>query len=81
MAPISIEELLEQVKRSPNHSSPGEDGLGYQYLRLLFQIPILQPLILTIYKNALTEGITPQSWKEIRVRLLSKKNGRSLLVY
>lgn len=34
MAPITIEEILQQVKRSPKQSSPGEDGLGYQYLQL-----------------------------------------------
>ncbi|KAG1446861.1 hypothetical protein G6F56_009441 [Rhizopus delemar] len=73
IAPITLDDLLEQVKRSPNQSSPGQDGLGYQYLNVLFRIPALQPLILEVYNKALTSESTPSSWKEIRVRLLPKK--------
>lgn len=73
VAPITIDDLIEQVKRSPKHSSPGNDGLGYQYLKLLFEINRLQPLILEVYNRALLEDITPNTWKEIRVRLLPKK--------
>jgi hypothetical protein len=49
------------------------DGLGYQYLKILFQIPALEDLILTVYNNALSQGSTPLSWKDIRVSLLPKK--------
>jgi hypothetical protein len=73
IAPITLDDLLEQVKRSPNQSSPGQDGLGYQFLNVLFHIPALQPLILEVYNRALTSGVTPSPWKEIRVRLLPKK--------
>jgi hypothetical protein len=73
IAPITMEEILEQVPRSPKNSSPGNDGLGYQYLKLLFNMEALQPLILEVYNNALAKGNTPQSWKDIRVRLLPKK--------
>lgn len=68
-----MEDLLEQVKRCPKNSSPGNDGLGYQYLRILFGIPALQPLILDIYNKALQTGDAPESWRAIRVRLLPKK--------
>jgi hypothetical protein len=73
MAPITVDELYEQVKRSPKQSSPGADGLGYQYLKILFQIPSLEDLIVTVYNNALSQGSTPSSWKDIRVQLLPKK--------
>ena len=70
---IAMDELLEQVKRCPSHSSPGDDGLGYQFLAILFKIPALQPLILDVYNKALLNGVAPESWKAIRVRLLPKK--------
>ncbi|KAG0934887.1 hypothetical protein G6F32_010587 [Rhizopus arrhizus] len=75
MSPITIEDLLDQVKRCPKQSSPGDDGLGYQFLEILFQMPFLQPLILEVYNNALTTDSAPASWKDIRVRLLPKKKG------
>ncbi|KAG0822606.1 hypothetical protein G6F19_011268 [Rhizopus arrhizus] len=73
VSPITFDELLQQVQRSPKHSSPGNDGLGYQYLKILFNIPILKKLILEVYNNALNKESTPSSWKDIRVRLLPKK--------
>ncbi|KAI9334631.1 hypothetical protein BD770DRAFT_18019 [Pilaira anomala] len=79
MGKIVIEDLIDQVKRSPKQSSPGDDGLGYQYLHILFNIPILETLILEIYNNALTTEVIPQSWKDIRVRLLPKKKGIFLI--
>ncbi|KAG1136317.1 hypothetical protein G6F37_012049 [Rhizopus arrhizus] len=36
-------------------------------------MPILQPLILEVYNNAITTDSAPASWKDIRVRLLPKK--------
>jgi hypothetical protein len=73
MLPITIDELVERVKRSPKQSSPGNDGLGYQYLNILFNIPLIKALILEVYNNALLKNSTPPSWKVIRVRLLPKK--------
>ncbi|KAG1035564.1 hypothetical protein G6F43_013205 [Rhizopus delemar] len=48
-----MDELLEQVQRSPKHSSPGNDGLGYQYLHILFTIPSLQKLIWEIFTRVI----------------------------
>jgi hypothetical protein len=73
LAKITLYDILEQVKRSPKQSSPGEDGLGYQYLQVLFNIPDLKELLLELFNDALSHGRTPDSWKEIRVRLLPKK--------
>ncbi|KAG1055418.1 hypothetical protein G6F43_002621 [Rhizopus delemar] len=53
MSNITMDELLEQVQRSPKQSSPSNDGLGYQYLHILFAIPSLKKLILEVYNNAL----------------------------
>lgn len=68
-----LEDLLEQAQRSPKHSSPGDDGLGYQYLQLLFHISELQPLLLEVYNRALTEGEYTTILEDIRIRLLPKK--------
>ncbi|KAG1031569.1 hypothetical protein G6F25_012004 [Rhizopus arrhizus] len=72
IAPITLDDLLEQVKRSPNQSSPGQDGLGYQFLNVLFRIPALQPLILEVYNRALTinDIIEPSQTGFIRGRFI-----------
>jgi exonuclease III len=77
LARITISDLIEQVKRSPKQSSPGDDGLGYQYLQILFSNTMLQPLLLEVYNNALNAETIPLSWKDIRVRLLPKKGDLS----
>ena len=76
---ITIDELLEQVKRCPKHSSPGNDGLGYQFLQIIFSIPAVQPIVLDVFNRALTAGDAPLSWKDIRIRLLPKKGDLTLL--
>ncbi|KAG1136310.1 hypothetical protein G6F37_012114 [Rhizopus arrhizus] len=73
---ITFDELLQQVQRSPKHSSPGNDGLGYQYLKILFNIPILKKLILEVYNNALNKESTPSSWKDIRPSQTGFMKGR-----
>lgn len=79
IAPITVEEILAQVNRSPRHSSPGNDGLGYPYLKLLFQIESIQQLIITVFNQALQNAVFPPSWQDIRVRLLPKKGDLQLL--
>lgn len=73
MTPITIEEIQQQVKRSPKKTSPGEDGLRYQYLQQLYNIAELQPLIVEVYNKALNSETIPSSWQQIRIRLLHKK--------
>lgn len=68
---ITMDDILEQAKRSSNHSSPGNDGLGYQFIFLLFNITDLHPLITEVFNQALSEGQSPTSWKDIRVRVFT----------
>ncbi|KAI8060881.1 hypothetical protein BC940DRAFT_227203, partial [Gongronella butleri] len=73
---ITLDELLDEAlssaKRS-KESSPGSDGLGYTYLRLLFSFTHIQPLLIQIYNDALSHSLYPISWRDVRVRLLPKK--------
>jgi hypothetical protein len=78
LAPITTEDLITQSSRASIHSSPGSDGLGYPFLKLLFQIPILEQTLLAVYNDALS-GVIPQSWQDLRVRLLPKKGDLSSL--
>lgn len=77
-APITLQELQNHASRLSSQSSPGSDGLGYPYLALLFSIQKLGQLVLTVYSDAL-DSIFPESWQDIRVRLLPKKGDLSLL--
>lgn len=77
-APITKTDLIRQASKVSTTSSPGSDGLGYPYLLMLFNLPCLMDLILTVYNDAM-EGITPISWQDIRVRLLPKKGDLSSL--
>lgn len=71
--PITINDLLKQTQRSPTRNSPGNNGLGYQYLKILFNILPFNSLLLEVYNHTLTEESISLSWKEIRVRILPKK--------
>lgn len=78
MQPIRLDDLITQSNRTPKTSSPGADGLSYPYLTLLFNIPHLKELVQRLYNDAL-QGLFPDSWKDIRVRLLPKKGDLSSL--
>lgn len=70
---ITEEEISIQVNRTTKASSPGADGLGYLYLSLLYQHPMIRPIMTKVYQEALEHGRYPTSWQDIRIRLLPKK--------
>lgn len=76
-SPIEWDDLMEQVRRCPNKSSPGLDGIPYEILRLLFTHPDCKPIILQVYNDGLTQGIFPPSWSRNCVSLLPKKGDLS----
>ncbi|KAG0776426.1 hypothetical protein G6F21_013654 [Rhizopus arrhizus] len=64
MAPITIDEIIQETARVKNKiSSPGEDGLGYVFLYQLFRYPPLQELVLKSSQltNAAGDTIPDQS--------------------
>ncbi|KAG1079406.1 hypothetical protein G6F40_016323 [Rhizopus arrhizus] len=74
LEPITIEKIMHETVRVENKvSSPGEDGLGYAFLYQLFRYPLLHDLVLEVYNQALNSKKFPNSWQELRVRLLAKK--------
>ncbi|KAI8329662.1 hypothetical protein BC941DRAFT_328900, partial [Chlamydoabsidia padenii] len=54
ISPISEEDILLHVNRSKKISCPGADGLGYQYLSLIYQHPKMRLIMNSIYNEALT---------------------------
>lgn len=71
---ISSDDIAEQLSRCRSKtSSPGDHGLGYQFLQVLYDIPVVRAIIVQVFNDALHHQIFPTSWAEIRVRLLPKK--------
>jgi hypothetical protein len=74
---ITEDEIQVHVSRTTKASSPGADGLGYPYLAHLYRHPRIKPLMTKVYQDALAQGWHPDSWQDIRVRLLPKKGNLS----
>lgn len=72
-SPFTIEDITLQVSRLTKASCPGEDGLGYPFLAFILRHKLLQPLLSSVYNDALRLGVFPSSWQDLRVRLLPKK--------
>lgn len=64
MTPINFEDILEGFKSSPQHSSPGYDGLPHEVLNLLIRFPPYQELLTTVFNDALDKGVFLDSWKQ-----------------
>ncbi|KAG1040161.1 hypothetical protein G6F43_012343 [Rhizopus delemar] len=76
MAPITIDEIIQETARVKNKiSSPGEDGLGYAFLYQLFRYPPLQELVLKVYNQAHNSSIFPHSCQELRSSQLTNAAG------
>jgi hypothetical protein len=71
--PFTIDDILTGAQRSPNHSSPGTDGLPYEILAVLLSHQQTAQLAHTVFKDALTLGIFPESWTTTCMCLLPKK--------
>jgi hypothetical protein len=79
LEPITIDAISAQASRMSSISSPGADGFGYPYWSLILQHRMVHQLAVTVFNDALMEGIFPQSWQDIRVRLLPKKGALTSL--
>ncbi|KAK4521393.1 uncharacterized protein ATC70_012008 [Mucor velutinosus] len=71
--PFTIDEIMTGAQRSPNHSSPGTDGLPYEILAVLLSHQQTAQLAHAVFKEALTLGIFPNSWLTTCMCLLPKK--------
>ncbi|KAG1136220.1 hypothetical protein G6F37_012136 [Rhizopus arrhizus] len=79
MAPLTEDEVLACVSRTPNRSSPGVDGLPYEIFRLLLQHPFCRQLYLDVLQSALLDRKYPDTWQRSVVILLPKKGDRTSL--
>ncbi|KAK4520294.1 uncharacterized protein ATC70_008427 [Mucor velutinosus] len=71
--PFTIDEIMTGAQRSPNHSSPGTDGLPYEILAVLLCHQQTAQLAHAVFKEALTLGVFPDSWLTTCMCLLPKK--------
>ncbi|GAN06991.1 conserved hypothetical protein [Mucor ambiguus] len=78
-SPFTLDDILVGLSRSPNHSSPGTDGLPYQIVHLLFSHPATAACGLRVFNDALLHGIFPASWTQTSLVLLPKKGDPSYL--
>ena len=76
MAPISREEIKEQLRYCKNRSAPGDDTLNYVILKKLPENIILQLQVL--FNASMTLGYFPTNWKKATVKMVPKpgKNHR-----
>lgn len=73
LTPFTLENLQDTAKRSPNHSSPGVDGLPYKILSVLLNHPSTGILAVQVFNDALLKCIFPPSWLTTCMSLLPKK--------
>ncbi|OAD75959.1 hypothetical protein PHYBLDRAFT_59486 [Phycomyces blakesleeanus NRRL 1555(-)] len=76
---LTFDNICPAVNCSPNHSSPGPDGLPYKILSLLFCEDRYSTLLTNIYNDALNKGVFPSSWSFTCLSLLPKKGDLSSL--
>ncbi|KAG1314597.1 hypothetical protein G6F64_001345 [Rhizopus arrhizus] len=79
LEPFTYDDLLQASARCPKASSPGNDGLPYEALSFVFRTESLQPLVLSVYNQALLSGLFPPSWTSTCTVLLPKKGDLNLL--
>ncbi|KAG1370529.1 hypothetical protein G6F61_011957 [Rhizopus arrhizus] len=72
-APLTFDDIVVGVSRSPRRSSPGSDGLPYEILSLIVNHADCRDIVLAVYNDALCYGVFPSSWKETCVSILPKK--------
>lgn len=79
ISPFQKVDILNTIQHSPDRRSPGLDGLGFEFYKLIIRI---YPRLLDLFKGILDDAIKgnkPDSWKETRMILLYKKGDKTLL--
>src|SRR5438128_3940213 len=77
-SPISTQETLNTINSKEPDSSPGPDGLTYNFYKLF---PTPTSLILTRIFNLISNGSPPpHSWSNTSTILLHKKNSDPLYI-
>ncbi|GAN07796.1 hypothetical protein MAM1_0176d07300 [Mucor ambiguus] len=55
--PIPFEEILEETRRSPKFSSPGLDGIPYEFSNIITSQRICQDIITNVYNDTIKLGV------------------------
>lgn len=78
-ADILQEDIINIIKHSPIHKSPGLDGLGFEFYKLILSMHPKLLELLTLIMNDALNGLQPTTWRETKMVLLYKKGDRTLL--
>ena len=70
---ISEEEVREAIQTAPNGSSPGSDGLPYEFYKTVREA--LVPFLTQLYNSMMEGGTTPPSMKQALISLIYKQKG------
>jgi len=72
IAPITVSEISETIKRSRSSSSPSPiDRVSYKILK---RCPALLPALADLYNACWKSLIVPLAWKQDVIRLISKQS-------
>src|SRR6185295_1285813 len=72
LAPFTADELAATIRNLPLRSSPGPDGLPYEWYQT-FAKPLI-PILLPLFNAVLSGSSPPPSWSQTLVSLIPKPN-------
>ena len=75
-ATISADELELVLNRVKKNKSPGPDNIPNEFFKFLDASN--RKILLGIFNGVFLDGVTPQSWSEIKMFLIHKKGDRGL---
>ena len=70
LSKITLEEILDQLKKCKSKSAPGEDGLNYAIIKMLPKNVLLY--IQSLFNVSLTLGYFPSKWKSATIKMIPK---------
>ena len=74
---ITLEELAQALKKPKNGSSPGPDGIPYEFYRAY---PEILPKVVSLLNKCYRGAIIPPSWRNAILHLLPKEDKDLTLV-
>ncbi|KAA8595779.1 hypothetical protein FQN60_011070, partial [Etheostoma spectabile] len=73
---ISIAEIVEAIAEFPNNKAPGPDGFTIEFYKCFSKE--LSPLLLRMFKHAVSVGQLPQTLYKANISLILKKGRNEL---
>ena len=69
LAPYKPKDIMKTLSKKDKNSSPGEDGIVYEYL---LKLPYLHKVLATVFTRIRDTGEAPDSWANSNIILLKK---------